>query len=107
MNLDRVQKKGEILSSHEYDKDRTVKHKKRKGTLPKIASPANMNTSEAELSDGISPIEKEEGLNYIKDDKNKKYNEDKEPEWSDDTSSVEMEEDVIDRKDESKQDMMR
>ena len=43
INLDRVQKEWENLSSQEYDKDRTVQHK----TLPKIASPAKMNTSEA------------------------------------------------------------
>ena len=36
-----------------------------------------------------------------------KYNEDKEPVFLDDTSSVEMEEDEIDRKDESKKYMMR
>ena len=47
MNLDRVQKKGEKLSSHKYDKDRTVQHKKRKVTLPNITSPSKMNTSEA------------------------------------------------------------
>ena len=44
------------LSSREYEKDRTVQRKKMKGTLPKIASPAKMNTSEAELSDYSSPI---------------------------------------------------
>ena len=58
MNLHRVQKKGEKLSSQEYNKDRIVQHKNRKATLPKIASPAKMNTSEAELSDETSPIEK-------------------------------------------------
>ena len=46
MNLQRVQKKGEILSSQEYDKDRTVQHKKRKATLTNIASPAMMDTCE-------------------------------------------------------------
>ena len=71
MNWDRVQKKGEKLSYHEYDKDWTVQHIKRKGTPPKIASPAKMNTSEAELSDDTSPIEKEEGVNDRKYDKNK------------------------------------
>ena len=70
INLNRVQKKGGKLSSHEYDNDRTVQHKNRKGTLPKIASPAKMNKSETEFSDKTSPIEKEEGVNDRKDDKN-------------------------------------
>ena len=59
------------MSSHEYEKVRTVQHKKRKVKLPKIASPAKMNTSEAEFSDDTSHIEKEEGVNDRKDDKNK------------------------------------
>ena len=71
INLDRVQKKGEMFSYDEYDKDRTVQYKKRKGTLPKIAYPANMNTSEAEFSDDTYPIEKEEGINDRKYDENK------------------------------------
>ena len=50
-----------------------------KGTLPKITSPAKMKTSEAEFSDGTSPIEKEEGVNDTKYDKNKKYEEGKYP----------------------------
>ena len=58
MNLHRVQKKGEKWSSQEYEKDGTVQHKKRKATLPKIASPSMMVTCEAELSDDISTIEK-------------------------------------------------
>ena len=99
--MDRVQKKGENFSSHEYDKDRTVQHKNRKGTLPKIASPAKTNTSDTELSDETSPIDKEEGVNDRKDDNNKRYNEDKEPVFPDGTSSVEIEEDAIDRKYES------
>ena len=37
----------------------------------------------------------------------KKYDEDKDPEFPDDTSSVDMEEDVIDRKYESKKYTMR
>ena len=95
------------MSSQEYDKYRTVQQKNRKGTPPRIASPAKMNKSEAELSDETSPINKEECVNYIKDDKNKKYDEDKESEWPDDTSTVDMEEGVIDRKDKSKKNMMR
>ena len=59
------------MSSQEYDKDRTVQHKKRKATITKIASLAKMNTSEAEFSDDTSPIDKEEGVNDRKDDKNK------------------------------------
>ena len=71
INLDRVQKKGEKLSYHEYEKDRTVQHKKRKGTLRKITYTDNMNTREAEFSDDTSPIDKEEGLNDRKYDRNK------------------------------------
>ena len=67
-------KKGK-LSSQEYDKDRTVQQKKRKATLPKIVSPDMMDICEAELSDDTAPIDKEEGLCYRKDDKNKKYDE--------------------------------
>ena len=70
MNLHKVPKKGEILSSQEYDKDRTVQHKNRKAKLPKIVSPDIMDICEAEFSDGTSPIENEEGVNYRKYDKN-------------------------------------
>ena len=59
------------MSSQEYEKDGTVPHKKRKATLPKIASPDKMDTSEAELLDDTSPIEKEEVVNDRKYDKNK------------------------------------
>ena len=82
------------MSSHEYDKDRTAQHKKRKVTLPKIAYQAKMNTSEAWFSDDTSPIEKEEVVNDRKDDKNKKYYEDKEAKFPDDASTVDMEERV-------------
>ena len=44
MNLRRVQKQN---SSQEYDKERTVQHKKRKSTLPKIAYPDMMDICEA------------------------------------------------------------
>ena len=104
MNLRRVQNKGEKWSYQKYDKDITVQQKKRKATLPKITSPAKMNTSEVELSDETSPIQNEEGLNDRKDDKNKKYDEDKYPECLDNTSTVDMEEGVVDRKDDSKED---
>ena len=72
MNLHRVQKNGEKCSSQEYDKDRTVQHKKRKATLPKIASPAKKNTSDAEFSDNPSPIEKEKGVSDRKNEQNEK-----------------------------------
>ena len=58
MNLRRLQKKGEIFLSQEYYKDITVQHKNRKVTLTKIASPALMDTCEAESSDETSTIEK-------------------------------------------------
>ena len=86
------------MSSQEYDKDRTVQHKTRKATPPKIAPPAKTSTSEAEFSDYTSPIENEEGVNVKKYYRNKKYDEDKELECTDDTSNAEMEEGVIDRK---------
>ena len=38
-----------------------------------------MNADEAELSDENPPIEKKEGVNDRNYDKNKKYDEDKEP----------------------------
>ena len=66
-----------------------------------------MNTSEAELSDDTSTIDKEKSVNDWKYDKNKKYDEDKEPELPDDTSTVDMEEGVINKKDDSKTNMMR
>ena len=95
------------MSSQEYEKDRTVQHKNNKSKLPKIASPAKMNTSEAELSDDTSPTEKEEGVNDIKDDKNKKNDKYKEPKCPDDTSTVDMEEGVIYRKYNSKENIIR
>ena len=54
MNLHRVQKKGEELSSQEYDKDRTVQYKKMKATIPKITSPDIMDICEVrdECPDG-------------------------------------------------------
>ena len=72
MNLHRVQQKEEKWLSQEYEKDRTVQHKKMKAALPKIASTAMMDICEAECPDDISPIEMEEGVNDIKDYKNKK-----------------------------------
>ena len=75
--LHRLQKKGEIFSSQEYNKDRTVQYTKRKASLPNITFPAIIDTCEAEFSDDMSPIEKKEGVNDRKDDKNKKYEEKK------------------------------
>ena len=66
MNLYRVQKKGE------NDKDKTVQHKKRKVTLPKIASPDMMDICEVKFPDDTSTVDMEEGVNDIKYDKNKK-----------------------------------
>ena len=66
-----------------------------------------MDTSEAELSDDTSTIEKEEGVNDRKYDRNKKYDEYRDPECPDDTYIVDMEEGVIDRKYESKKIMMK
>ena len=59
------------MSSHEYDKDRKGQQKKRKKTLPKIVSPDKMNLSETDFSDETSLIDKEDGLNDRKDEKNK------------------------------------
>ena len=70
------------MSSQEYDKDRTVQQKKRKSAFPKIASPSMMDTCED-------------------DGKNKKFDEEKEAEFPDDTSTVDMEEGVNYRKDDS------
>ena len=70
--MERVQKKEETLSSHEHDKDITVQHKKRKGTLRKIAYPANNNKSDAEFSDDNSPIGEEKCVHDRKDGKNLK-----------------------------------
>ena len=95
------------MSYQEYEKDRTVSHKNRKVTLPKIASPDKMDTSEAELSDDNYPIEKEEAVNYRKDDRNKKYDEDKEAGFPDDASTVEMEEGLNDRKYDSNEKKIR
>ena len=45
----------------------------------------------------------EEGVNDRKDDRNEKNDEEKEAEFPDDTSPVELEEGVIDRKDYKKE----
>ena len=65
------------MSSKEYDKDRTVQHKKRKAILPKIASPAMIDIRAAEFPNDTSPIDMEEGVYDRKDDKNEKYDEGK------------------------------
>ena len=46
INLDRLQNKGENLTSHEQDKDRAMQHKKRKGTRPNIEFPSEKITSD-------------------------------------------------------------
>ena len=46
MNLHRIQKKGDELSSQEYNKNITVQFKKRKATLTSITSPAMMDICE-------------------------------------------------------------
>ena len=46
MNLHRVLKKGEELSSQKYENDRTVQYKNIKAILPNITSPDVMATCE-------------------------------------------------------------
>ena len=77
MNLHRVQQKGGDILSQKYERDRTVQHKNRKATLPKIASPATMDICEAECPDETSPVEMEGGKNDRKDDRNEKNYEEK------------------------------
>ena len=90
INLLRVQQKGENGLSQEYEKYITVQHKKRKSTLPKIASPNMMDICEAECPDDTSPVDMEEDVIDRKDDNNEKNDEEKLPECPDDTSSVEI-----------------
>ena len=106
INLER-RKKRRKLSSHGNDKDRTVRHKKRKGTLPRIAYPAKKNTSGAEFSYDTSHIDKEKGVNDRKDGNNEKNDEEKEAECPDDTPPVDMEEGVSDIKNDDNEKMMR
>ena len=65
INLRRVQKKVESLSSQEYDKDRTVQYKKRKTTLSKIVSPVMVEICEVrdEYHDDSSPVVMEDFVN--------------------------------------------
>ena len=70
--MHRVQQKGDKGLSQDYEKDRTVKHKKRKSTPPKIAYSAMMNICEAECPDYTSTVDMEEGVNDRKDENNKK-----------------------------------
>ena len=72
MNLHKVQQNGYKGSSQKYEKYRIVQHKKRKATLPIIASPSKMDIYEAEFLDDTSPIDMEEGVSDRKDDKNEK-----------------------------------
>ena len=65
INLYRVYKKREELSSQEYDKDRTVQYKNRKTTLPNITSPAVVEICEVryEYNDNSSPAGMEDCVN--------------------------------------------
>ena len=74
---------------------------KRRGTLPKIAYPVKKSTSDAEFLYDTSPTEKEKGVNDRKDDKNKKFKKDKDPVFPDDTAIFNMEEDIIEKKNDS------
>ena len=58
-----------------------------------------MDICEAECTDDTSIDEMQEGVSDRKDDKNKKYDQEKESECPDDTSSVDIEEGVGDKKD--------
>ena len=105
MNLHRVQQIGDKGLSQEYERYRTVQHKNRKETIPRIASSAMMDICEAEYPDDTSTVEMEKVVNYINDDKNEKNDEEKEAESPDDTSPVEMKEGVNDRKDDRNEKM--
>ena len=59
----------------------------------------NDEGKEAEFPDDTPPVDMEEGVSDIKDDKNLKNDEEKEAECQDDTPPVDMEEGVNDRKD--------
>ena len=72
MNLHSIQQKLDKGLSKEYEKDRTVQHKKRRETLPKIASPAMMDICDAEFPDETSTVDMEEGVSNRKDNKNEK-----------------------------------
>ena len=65
MNLHRVQKKEDKLSSQYYDKDRTVQYKKRKAILPSITPPDTMEICEVryEYPDNTSPVLMENCVN--------------------------------------------
>ena len=65
-----VQKKGEELSSQEYDKDRTVQYKNRKETLPEITSPAVVEICEVRYKypDDLSLVMMEDCANKNMDE---------------------------------------
>ena len=73
-----VQRKGDKGLSQEYEKARTVQHKKRKATLLKITYLSMMDICESECSDDTSPVDMGEGVNDRKYDKNKTKDEGKE-----------------------------
>ena len=99
MKFHRVKQKGDKALSQEYEKDRTVEHKKRKSTLPNIASPDMMDMCYSEFPNATSPVDMEEGVNDRKYDKNEKNDEEKDTECPDDTLPVDIEESVGDRND--------
>ena len=98
MNLHRVQQKWDKVLYQEYEKYRTVQHKKRKATLPKIAYPAMMDICEAKLPDDTSLVNMEEGINDRKYYNSEQNDEKKEAECPYETSPVDTEEGVNDRR---------
>ena len=64
-NLHSVQKKGDELSSQEYDKDRTGQYKKSKGTLPNTTYPDMIEICKVrdEFTDDTSPVLMEDCVN--------------------------------------------
>ena len=72
MNWHIVQKKEKNYHIKNMTKIEQIYTKRGKQHSPKSATPANIDKSEAEFSNETSPIEKEEGLNNRKDQKNGK-----------------------------------
>ena len=75
MNLHKVQKKGDELSSQEYEKEIIVQYKKRKSTLPNITSPAMMEVCEVrdECPFDTYPFLMQYRVNKNLDDISRKY----------------------------------
>ena len=95
MNMHRVQQKGDKGFSQEYEKYRTVKHKKRKPALPNITSPDMMDIRESECPYDTSTVDIEEGVNNRKDDKDENKDEEKDVEYPEDTYPVDIEEGIM------------